>query len=89
MLARAHDDGVGDDDPAAKARRRRFSAEYKLRIVAEDEALTDPGAKGALLRREGLYTSTSSSCAGPVTTAPCTASKPGRRRLGARRKPSS
>ena len=46
-----------DDDPAAKPKRRRFSAEYKLAILEEYERLTDPGAKGALLRREGLYSS--------------------------------
>ena len=57
LLARAHDDGVGDDDPAAKPTRRRFTAEYKLAILDEYERLTDPGAKGALLRREGLYSS--------------------------------
>ena len=57
LLARAHDGGVGDDDSAAKPTRRRFSAEYKLAILDEYERLTDPGAKGALLRREGLYSS--------------------------------
>jgi transposase len=57
MFARAHDGDVGDDDPAAKPRRRRFTVEYKMRILAEYDALADPGAKGALLRREGLYTS--------------------------------
>jgi transposase len=57
LLARAHDGGVGDDDPAPKPTRRRFSAEYKLGILDEYERLTDPGAKGALLRREGLYSS--------------------------------
>jgi transposase len=57
LLARAHDGGVGDDDPAAKPTRRRFSADYKLAILDEYEHLTDAGAKGALLRREGLYSS--------------------------------
>ena len=57
LLARAHDGGVGDDDPAAKPTRRRFSAEYKLAVLDEYERLSDPGAKGALLRREGLYSS--------------------------------
>jgi transposase len=57
LLARADDGGVGDDDPAAKPTRRRFSAEYKLAILDEYQRLTDPGAKGALLRREGLYSS--------------------------------
>ena len=40
-----------------KATRRRFSAEYKLKILREAEACTQPGALGALLRREGLYSS--------------------------------
>ena len=34
-----------------------FAAEYKLRILREAEACTRPGEIGALLRREGLYTS--------------------------------
>jgi transposase-like protein len=41
----------------AKATRRRFSAEYKLKILRDAEACTEPGAIGALLRREGLYSS--------------------------------
>ena len=57
LVARAHDMGVGDDDPAAKPKRRRFDAQYKLAVLEEYERLTDPGAKGALLRREGLYSS--------------------------------
>jgi len=57
LLTRAHDGGVGDDDPAAKPKRRRFGAAYKLAILDEYERLTDAGAKGALLRREGLYSS--------------------------------
>ena len=40
-----------------RASRRRFSAAYKLRILAEADACTEPGAIGALLRREGLYSS--------------------------------
>ncbi len=55
-LARVHDGGV-DDDPAARPKRRRFDAAFKLAIFEEHERLTDPGAKGALLRREGLYSS--------------------------------
>jgi transposase len=57
LTARAHDGGVRDGDPAARPARRRFSAEYKLAILEEYEGLTDSGAKGALLRREGLYSS--------------------------------
>ncbi len=41
----------------AKARRRRFTAEYKRRIVREADRCTTTGAIGALLRREGLYSS--------------------------------
>jgi len=39
------------------ATRRVFSSAYKLRIVAEYDALTEHGARGAMLRREGLYQS--------------------------------
>ena len=40
-----------------KAKRRQFTAEYKLRIVREADACTEPGQIGSLLRREGLYSS--------------------------------
>ena len=40
-----------------KAERRKFSAEYKLRILAEADECTVRGELGALLRREGLYSS--------------------------------
>ena len=48
-----------DPDPQVvpKAERRRFSAEYKLRILAEADRCTEHGQMGALLRREGLYSS--------------------------------
>lgn len=39
------------------AKRRSFTAHYKLAILAEADAATHPGAIGALLRREGLYSS--------------------------------
>ena len=47
-----------DPDPEvpAKAKSRTYSAAYKARILAEYETL-DKAGKGALLRREGLYTS--------------------------------
>jgi transposase len=59
LMQRAHDDAVGDDPPrlADKPRRRTFSAEYKMAIVAEYDACVGDGDKGALLRREGLYSS--------------------------------
>ncbi len=41
----------------AKPMRRRYSAEYKLRILREADASTRRGEIGALLRREGLYSS--------------------------------
>ena len=41
----------------AKVQRRRFTAEYRLRIVKEADACKEPGEIGALLRREGLYSS--------------------------------
>ena len=41
----------------AKPTRRRYSAEYKLRILREADASTRGGEIGALLRREGLYSS--------------------------------
>ena len=46
-------------DPAVpeKPVRRRFAAEYKLRILREADHCTQPGQLGALLRREGLYSS--------------------------------
>lgn len=40
-----------------KSRRRVFSAEYKRRMLAEVEACKEPGGIGAILRREGLYSS--------------------------------
>ena len=54
---RAERAGVPDPELVGRPRRRRFSAEYKLRIVREAEACTRPGEIGALLRREGLYSS--------------------------------
>ena len=48
---------VEDVQVAAKPRRRTYTAEYKRRILREADACTAPGAIGALLRREGLYSS--------------------------------
>jgi transposase len=52
---RQHGEMAGND-PAAKPRRRMFSAEYKLAVLAQYEAAPD-GEKGSVLRREGLYSS--------------------------------
>lgn len=46
-----------DVQVAAKPQRRRYTAEYKRRILKEADACTAPGTIGALLRREGLYSS--------------------------------
>ncbi len=51
--------GLTQPDPevVVKAQRRRFTAEYKQRILQEADACTHAGDIGALLRREGLYSS--------------------------------
>jgi len=50
--------GVPDPEVPAKARRRIFTAQYKKEILQEADTLKNtPGAIGALLRREGLYSS--------------------------------
>src|SRR5262245_16238620 len=46
-----------DVQVVAKPKRRTYSAEYKRRILKEVDACATPGAVGALLRREGLYSS--------------------------------
>lgn len=50
---------ASDPDPEvpAKARRRKYTAKYKLAILAQADACSKPGEIGALLRREGLYSS--------------------------------
>ena len=57
-LASRAQDGRVEPDPAERPKRRTFSAEYKARILEEYDALPAGGPeRGALLRREGLYTS--------------------------------
>ena len=46
-----------DPEVPAKVERRQFTAEYRRRILREADACKKPGALGALLRREGLYSS--------------------------------
>jgi transposase len=48
---------LSDPEVLEKPVRRRFTADYKLRIVQEADRCTEPGQIGALLRREGLYSS--------------------------------
>ena len=54
-----HDESIDIPDPEVlpKAKRRKFSAEYKRRILEEADNCTESGQIGALLRREGLYSS--------------------------------
>ena len=54
---RAADQPVPDPEVVAQPKRRRFTATYKARIVQEAQRCTEPGEVGALLRREGLYSS--------------------------------
>lgn len=49
--------GVLDPEVRAVAKRRQFNAAYKLSILEEADRCAIPGAIGALLRREGLYSS--------------------------------
>lgn len=44
-----------DSEVTEKKTRRRFTAQYKLKILTEIDACTDTGDIGAILRREGLY----------------------------------
>jgi transposase-like protein len=46
-----------DPEVLDKARRRQFTADYKRRILSEADSTMEAGAIGALLRREGLYSS--------------------------------
>ena len=58
LLGRAHDGVVDEPDPAGRPRRRSFTAAYKEQILADYDALpAGSEGRGALLRREGLYTS--------------------------------
>jgi transposase-like protein len=46
-----------DPEVRPKAQRRQFTAEYKQRVLDEADACTTPSQRGALVRREGLYSS--------------------------------
>jgi transposase len=79
---RAKTGGMDEPDPAARARRRSFTAEYKAAILGEYEALPEhSGERGALMRREGLYTSHVAEWRRARDTAPAPAAKtrPGKR----------
>ncbi len=48
---------VPDPEVTDRAERRRFTAKYKLSILQQVYSCTEPGSIGAILRREGLYSS--------------------------------
>ena len=48
---------VPNPEVTPRAERRQFDAAYKKKILTEADAASEPGAVGALLRREGLYSS--------------------------------
>ena len=50
-------DTIPDPEVRERPVRRRFAAAYKLAVLEELDHTTAPGAKGAILRREGLYSS--------------------------------
>ena len=49
--------GAPDPEVAASRRRRRFTSQYKLEVLGKADACTQAGQLGALLRKEGLYSS--------------------------------
>ncbi|XSF08642.1 hypothetical protein VZP55_00775 [Myxococcus faecalis] len=57
MSAVVEEAWVREIEVVEKARRRGFTAENKLRVLAEADRCTKAGEVGALLRREGLYSS--------------------------------
>jgi transposase-like protein len=57
-MQRAHDEAMGSEPSMPdRPRRRSFTADYKLAVLDEYERCAGDGDKGALLRREGLYSS--------------------------------
>ena len=48
---------IPDPEIVPKAKRRKFTAAYKRRILEKADNCTEPGQMGALLRQEGLYSS--------------------------------
>ena len=58
-MDRAHDEAMGGDDPILpeRPRRRTFTADYKVAILDELDGCVGDGDKGAVIRREGLYSS--------------------------------
>lgn len=55
MAVQPLDEAAIDPEVEETPKRRRFTAEYKRQILKEADALTGTGQIGAMLRREGLY----------------------------------
>jgi len=53
-------EAMPETEVVAKAKRRQYTAEYKLRVLREMDACKGAGEVGSLLRREGLYSSLAS-----------------------------
>ena len=56
-LGAGNGESIPDPGVPEKPVRRRFTAEYKLRTLQEADRLAESGQRGAMLRREGLYSS--------------------------------
>lgn len=57
QIPRNGNEPIAETEVVARAKRRMFSAAYKRSILDEADRCSEPGAIGALLRREGLYSS--------------------------------
>jgi transposase-like protein len=57
ILASDKSSGRPDPEVPEKRPRRKFTARYKLEVLKKADACTQPGELGALLRKEGLYSS--------------------------------
>ena len=56
-MSNRNETSSSNPEVAEKAKRRRFDAAYKLRVLEEADRCSEPGLLGELLRREGLYSS--------------------------------
>ena len=58
---------IPEVEVAEKPVRRRFSVEYKRKVLREADGCVGPGEVGALLRREGLFLASEDMACGPGT----------------------
>jgi transposase-like protein len=57
LTTRVQNGRVSENDPAARPKKRVFTPEFKLSILEQLDAMSEPSARAALVRREGLYSS--------------------------------